>query len=499
MTSIEANNGKGRRVVIIGAGLGGLATAIHLRIRGFEVAMYEANHQAGGRAGQIVADGFTFDTGPTLLNYPWVFEELFFAAGRKLSDYVTLLPVDPSIRYYWPDGTTLALTSNLNALVREFDRIEPGSGPGLFAFLADAAWKFRLSFGRLVTGNFDHVWQWFGALTPAQWLRTGVWRSFDRELRRFFSSARIRDALGSYAMYLGGSPHQLPGIFTILPYGELAMGLWLPRGGIYGLVQAIERLVRELGVRLETGQSVRRILVHGGAVRGIELADDSEVLCPCVVSNVDVPVTQRMLLPHPHGARRAPRMTPAAMTFYWGVRGKAPAAGHHMIFLPRDAKSAYKQLLRTEEIPRELPFYVSIASESDPSLAPPGDSAVFVLVPLPLSVMDRPEELPEIAALLKSRILERLARHGIGLSPSDIAVERTLTPADWSDRCGLFRASAFGAAHTLFQMGYFRQPNRDRRIRGLYYVGAGTTPGTGLPMVALGGRMTAERIASDVR
>jgi len=260
----------------------------------------------------------------------------------------------------------------------------------------------------------------------------------------------------------------------------------------------MERLARELGVAIATGQSVRRILVRDGAVRGLEMADAGEVACSCVVSNVDAPATQRTLLSHPGGGRRAPRMTPAVMTFYWGVRGKVSAAGHHMIFLPRDSKAAYRQLLEAGEIPRELPFYVSIASESDPSLAPPGDSSVFVLVPLPLSVMDRPEEMQGIESGLKGRVLERLAAHGIGLSASAIAVERILTPADWDARCGLFRASAFGASHTLLQMGYFRQPNRDRGVRGLYYVGASTVPGTGLPMVTLGGRMTAERIAADV-
>jgi phytoene desaturase len=192
-------------------------------------------------------------------------------------------------------------------------------------------------------------------------------------------------------------------------------------------------------------------------------------------------------------------MTPSVLTFYWGVRGKVPGAGHHMIFLPNDAEFAYKQLIRAGEIPRELPFYVSIASESDESLAPPGDSAVFVLIPMPLSVMSHQEDLPEIAAALKDRVLDRLGKHGIRLQPSAIQVQRMLTPADWTARCGLFQGSAFGAAHTLLQMGYFRQPNRERGVRGLYYVGASTVPGTGLPMVTLGGRMTAERIAADVR
>ena len=495
--SMETGN-KQPHAAIVGAGLGGLSAAIHLRIRGFEVTVYEANEQVGGRAGQIIAGGYTFDTGPTLLNYPWVFSELFHAAGRKLSDYVELIPIDPSIRYFWPDGKTLSLSTNLTALVKEFDRVEPRSGPGLFAFMADAAAKYHLSFENLVSGNFDHVRQWLGALTLPQWVRMGVWRNLDRELGRFFRSSHIRDALGSYAMYLGGSPHQLPGLFTILPYGELAMGLWLPRGGIYGLVCGIERLARELGVRIETGQSVRKIQVQNGSAYGLQLADASEVRCPLIVSNVDVPTTQRTLLSGLPNLARSPHMTPSGLTFYWGIRGKVPGAGHHMIFLPGNAEFAYNQLIQTGEIPRELPFYMSIASESDASLAPPGDSAVFVLIPLPLSVMSHQEDLSAIAAALKGRVMERLGKHGIQLPPSSILTERMLTPADWTARCGLFQGSAFGAAHTLFQMGYFRQSNRERSVRGLYYVGASTVPGTGLPMVTIGGRMTAERIAADV-
>ena len=169
-----------------------------------------------------------------------------------------------------------------------------------------------------------------------------------------------------------------------------------------------------------------------------------------------------------------------------------------MIFLPNNAKSAYRQLVQTGEIPHDLPFYVSIAPDSDVSLAPPGDSTMFVLVPLPLSIMERPEQMPLISAHLKKQVLDRLCTHGIRIPYSAIAIERVRTPLDWAARCGLFQGSAFGAAHTLSQMGYFRQPNRDRNVSGLYYVGASTVPGTGVPMVTLGGRMTAERIAADV-
>ena len=285
-----------RQAAVIGGGLGGLSAAIHLCVQGFDVTVYEANESVGGRASRITCDGFTFDTGPTLLNYPWVFEQLFNLAGGHLYDYVELLLVDPSIRFFWPQGESLCLTSNLIELVRELERVAPGSGPGLFGFLADASEKYRIAFDKMVCRNADNTLKWFGSLSPKELFKTGIWRSLDQELSRFFSNRFIRDALGSYGMYLGGSPKKLPGIFSILSYGELAMGLWLPRGGIYTLVQAIEALARRVGVRILTEQRVEQIVVRNGKTAGVTLTDGRTDNWPIVVSNVDVPTTQHYLL-----------------------------------------------------------------------------------------------------------------------------------------------------------------------------------------------------------
>jgi phytoene desaturase len=479
-----------KTVGIIGAGFGGLSAAIHLRLKGFDVSVFESNPTVGGRANVISRDGFTFDTGPSLVNYPWVFEELFAAAGKKLSDYVTLLPVDPTVQFQWRDQTHFHLSSDVKKLLAECERLEPGSGPNTMAFLRDAGAKYDVSFSKLVTRNEDNPVKWIGKLSASEMWQTGVWHSLDSELGRFFKSRYIREALGSYGMYLGGSPYELPGLFSILAYGEMAMGLWLPKGGIYGLVCGISRLARELGVKIHTNTPVTRYTTEGGRATGLELADGRKLPFDVVVSNADRDIIAE--------TTKAPRMTPGVITFYWGVRGASQAIGHHTIFLPDDNRGTFDQLCKRGVIPDDLPFYVSIPSATDPNLAPEGNSSVFVLVPTPVL-----SQLPDIdwnsaVERVRAKVFERLAHHNVGLGPADILFEEVWTPLEWQRRFGLHDGSAFGAAHTLFQMGPFRTRNYSQRYKGLYYVGAGTTPGTGMPMVVLGGKMTAERIASHV-
>jgi len=487
-----------KSVGIVGAGLGGLSTAIHLRLAGCAVTLFESNSSVGGRANQIAREGFLFDTGPSLVNYPWVFEELFESAGRKLADYVELLPVDPTVQFRWPDGTVFTLSSDTKRLLAECERVEPGSSPATLRYLRDAASKYDVSFAKLVTSNESNPLRWAAKLTAAEMWNSGVWRSLDRELSRFFRSRYIREALGSYGMYLGGSPYELPGLFSILAYGELAYGLWLPKGGVYGLVSAMERLACELGCTIHKNCPVERILIEAGNAVGVRLRSGDEVGFDAIVSNVDVPTTERTLLGNKKQQSKPPKMTPGVLTFYWGVRGTPQGMGHHTIFLPSDNRRTFKQLFNERRIPDEMPFYLSVPSATDRDLAPEGDSAVFALVPTPL-LSDMPSaDWNSVAQDAKKRIFTRLREEGIAFEEKDIVFEEIWTPEEWSRRYGLHDGSAFGAAHTLFQVGPFRARNQSRDYGSLYYVGASTTPGTGMPMVVLGGKMTAERIMAHV-
>ncbi len=486
-----------KSVCIVGAGLGGLSAAIHLRNAGCEVSVFEANATVGGRANQIVRDGFTFDTGPSLVNYPWVFKDLFRSAGRELSDYVELLPVDPTVQFRWPDGTTFTLSSDAKGLLAECERVEPGSSVAALRYLRDAGRKYDVSFSKLVTRNQDNPLKWIAKLTPGEMWNSGVWRSLDKELARFFKSRYIREALGSYGMYLGGSPYKLPGLFSILAFGELAYGLWLPKGGVYGLVQGMRSLAEELGCRVHTNCAVERITVEGGRATGVRFRSGEERRFDAVISNVDVPFTEAALLKD-NVSKKPQKMTPGVLTFYWGVEGVPKGMGHHTIFLPADNRRTFDQLFEKRRIPDELPFYISIPSATDGALAPEGHSAVFALVPTPL-LSDMPDaDWGAVTRTIRARIFERLRAEGIDFEESSIVFEESWSPQEWGRRFGLYDGSAFGAAHTLFQMGPFRARNQSRTVRGLYYVGASTTPGTGMPMVVLGGKMTAERVMADV-
>lgn len=483
------------RIALVGAGVGGLSAAARLAADGFAVTVYEQGAGPGGRCGRIAERGFTFDTGPTLLLMPEVLEETFAVCGRRMTDYLTLHRCDPNYRIHFRDGSAVTFTTELTAMAQELERIEPGSSQRYLAFLAQGQVQYRTSVDRFVGRNFDHLGQFLTPGNLRQVLRVRAHRKMYGEVSRFFRDERLRAALSFQTMYLGISPYDAPAVYGLLPYTELGMGIWYPEGGMYALPLALERLCRELGVELHYRTPVARIACDGGRATGVVLGDGRHAPADVVLCNADLPWAYRNLLDAKHTRLpRAERLryTSSAYMLYLGVSRRVPELLHHNVFFGRDYRGSFEDIFRRFRVPEDPSFYVNVASRTDAGAAPAGTDGVYVLVPVPHRhpSLDWAVEGPR----LRARVFARLAEIGCGDLERHVVVEQQRTPDDWETTLNLEHGSAFGLSHDFFQVGPFRPKNQDPNVRNLFFVGASTQPGTGLPMVMLSARLVAERI-----
>jgi len=483
--------------VVVGAGVGGLAAAARLAHAGLEVRVFEQTPAPGGRCAQLHVDGYTFDMGPTILLMPEVVERTFQALGRKMESYLRLHRCEPNYRIRFRDGSALTFTSELTRMGQELERIEPGSFPRFLRFLALGRVQYRTSLDQFVSRNFDHLGQF---LTPAS-LR-GIFRA--RAHRRLYSVAseffrddRLRAAVTFQTMYLGISPYESPAVYGLLPFSELGVGIWFPEGGLFALPRALERLAKEVGVHVAYRTAVKAITFEGKRASGVTLEDGTHVPADLVLCNADLPWAYRNLIdPAVTRLRRAERLryTSSGYMLYLGLDRQVPALGHHNVFFGRDYRSSFEDIFERFRVPADPSFYVAVANRTDPSLTPSGRDGLYVLVPVPRQhpSLDWTWEGPR----LRAKVLERLREEGVDLE-RHVVTERVFTPDDWASRFSLEHGSAFGLSHHFFQVGPFRPSNQDRTVRNLFFVGASTQPGTGLPTVMLSAELVVERMRRE--
>jgi phytoene desaturase len=315
------------------------------------------------------------------------------------------------------------------------------------------------------------------------------------EVARYFRDDRLRAALTFQTMYLGISPFRSPAVYGLLPYTELAGGIWYPRGGLHALPLALARLAVELGVRVHYGAPVARIAIENRRARGLQLADGTFVPAEVVLCNADLPWAYRNLIdPRETTLRHADRLryTSSAFMLYLGTRKSYPALLHHNVLFGSDYRGAFDDIFERFRVPADPSFYVNVSARTDPGCAPPGGDNIYVLVPVPhrRPGLDWAVEGPR----LRAQVLARLADIGCPDVAEHVVVERQFTPDDWESELNLERGAAFGLSHDFFQVGPFRPRNQDANVPNLFFVGASTQPGTGLPMVMLSARLVTERI-----
>lgn len=486
-------------VLIVGGGLGGLAAAAYLAAQGRSVTLLEKNERVGGKLNLVQAQGYTFDTGPSLLTMPWVIAQLFAAAGRRVEDYLTLDQIEPTCRYRWPDGTTFNAWQHMPQLIQEIQRLSPADLPGFFRFLAHTATIYDAVADSFLLKPFDGLRE---LLTPRLvWNgpRIDATRSVDAAVRSFFRSPHLRQVFNRYATYNGSSPYISPATFNVIAYIELAEGGWYVRGGMYALAQALQRLCAELGVTIRTNAPVAEVLVEGGAACGVRLEDGQCLRAPQVVVNADPRYAYSALIPGQAAiAARLARLEPSCsgVVLFLGVSRHYPELAHHNIFFSADYPREFAAIFRKGVPAADPTVYVAATCLSDPDHAPPGHMNLFVLVNAP--ALGPRVRWEREAGPYAELIMAKLERMGLPDLRRHLAYQQIWTPADIEARYNAAGGAIYGLSSNNPFSAFMRPPLRARDTRGLYFVGGGTHPGGGIPLVLLSGRAVAERVTADL-
>lgn len=483
------------KVVIIGAGLGGLASAVRLLAAGCEVTVIEAQSSTGGRAGQIRDSGFVFDTGPTLITLPELVDELFQLAGSSLSAQLRMHSLDPFYRIAWEDDPRVFyFNGNREAMREEINKFSPTDARQLDAFLDASAQIYTETILKAAHHSFLHLSDFLEVVPGMVKLR--AIGSTDSFVGRFFKEPHVRQAFSFHPLFIGGDPYRVPAVYSAVAFMEMSSGVWYPEGGIHTLVAALERLVRR-GGRVITGDPVRTIVERNHTAVGVLTESGASYPADFVISNADLVATYRQLLGDT--GRHAPRLTMSCFQLYLGTSRSFPELTHHTLLVGRDYHQFMHDVTDARRMPETLSLYVDAPSRTEPAMAPPGGESIMALLPVPN--LSGNGLWPETEGWLRNRMLATLETiPSLGLSglADSIVVEHHQSPLDFRDRLRSAQGNGFGPEPTLFQSTYFRQHNRDPRIGHLYYAGAGTHPGAGIPGVLLGAEVTTRLLLGEV-
>jgi phytoene desaturase len=491
---------KSKTVVVIGAGVGGLTAAIYLARRGLHVTVLEKNASPGGRCNRLSRDGHYFDTGPTLFVMPLLYEAEFRSLGVSMHERLDLQRVDPTYHLVFDNGSQLALTSDMQFMHEQLEAIEPGSFHGLMRYLQEGEWHYQLVLEKLVNHDFRRASDFFNIPNMLLLLRLKPLISHYRNMATYFEDPRLKSAFTFQDIYTGLSPFEAPATFSMMPYTELMHGIWYPKGGMYRIVEILMDLARQAGVEFGFHAAVERIDTNAKHARGVRLADGSNLGVDLVIANADLPYVYQHLLPQDRAAKAIARkrLSCSVISFFWGLDKTYPELGPHTLFLADDYRENFECIERDMRLPSNPSLYIHTPARLDSSMAPPGQDTLIAIIPVGHLSEDEEPDWETWQDEARQHIFRRLRTLGITDIEAHIKFEETCTPTMWRQRYSLVKGSTHGLAHTLTQMAYFRPSNRHPRFGNLYFVGASTHPGTGIPTAMVSGRLVFERIMDEL-
>jgi len=486
-----------KKVIVVGGGLSGLSAGALLARRGFDVTILEKQARPGGVAGQYKSKGFSFDMGPSWYLMPEVFERFFGLFGKRPDNFFDLIRLDPYYKAFFENGETAEVTPDIKATYDLFDRLEHNGGEKLKRYLDLAKYKYDVAIGEFLYRDYARLSDFFNRRILVEGLRLHIFQKLDRYISRFFSDDRAKKLLEYNIVFLGCSPYKSPALYSLMSYVDLCLGVYYPRGGMYNLATALERLARENGAHISYGREVNKISVSGNRATSVVTQHETHE-ADVVLVGADYHHAETQLLDHasrsyPEAYWSRKLLAPSAFIMYLGVEKKLPGLQHHNLFLARDWDRHFGSIFDRPSWPDNPSYYVACPSKTDTTVAPPGGENVFVLVPVAPGIADSDG--------VREAFADKIIRHLEGLIQTrfsdTLSVKRIFSQRDFSQQFNLYRGTAMGMAHTLWQTAFFRPSHTSKKVLNLYYTSHYTHPGIGLPMVLISSQIVCDTIIRD--